>query len=127
MNSCEACGPSGWSWNWVPVARVSLRRYFWLAVSPVSIDGIFRACGPKNSSSWLSQTTSATGAIWNAGSTLGKRKLAKASTAPVLVTTEANKRLVVNGLIKKSQAKNLRLRVIHTAADGTLTQDVFDA
>ncbi|MGA0067868.1 MAG: hypothetical protein ACO3PB_00195 [Miltoncostaeaceae bacterium] len=45
----------------------------------------------------------------------------------MLVTTEANKRLVVNGLIKKAQAKNLRLRVIHTAADGTLTQDVFDA
>lgn len=64
---------------------------------------------------------------WNKGSTLGKRKLNKVSTAPVLVTTEANKRLVVNGLIKKAQAKNLRLRVIHTAADGTLTQDVFNA
>lgn len=64
---------------------------------------------------------------WNQGSTLGKRKLNKVSTAPVLVTTEANKRLVVNGLIKKAQAKNLRLRVIHTAADGTLTQDVFNA
>ena len=66
-------------------------------------------------------------ATWNKGSTLGKRKLKKASTAPVLVTTEANKRLVVNGLIKKAQAKGLRLRVIHQAADGTLTQDVFTA
>ena len=88
---------------------------------------IYERSTGQSASARESQVTSATRVTWNTGSTLGKRKLTKASTAPVLVTTEANKRLVVNGLIKKAQAKNLRLRVIHTAADGTLTQDVFDA
>lgn len=88
---------------------------------------IYERSTGQSASARESQVTSATRVTWNRGSTLGKRKLTKASTAPVLVTTEANKRLVVNGLIKKAQAKNLRLRVIHTAADGTLTQDVFDA
>ena len=88
---------------------------------------IYERSTGQSASARESQATSATRVTWNKGSTLGKRKLTKASTAPVLVTTEANKRLVVNGLIKKAQAKNLRLRVIHRATDGTLTQDVFDA
>ena len=88
---------------------------------------IYERSTGQSASARESQVTSTTRVTWNTGSTLGKRKLSKASTAPVLVTTEANKRLVVNGLIKKAKADNLRLRVIHTAADGTLTQDVFDA
>ena len=88
---------------------------------------IYERSTGQSASARESQVTSATRVTWSKGSTLGKRKLTKASTAPVLITTEANKRLVVNGLIKKAQADNLRLRVIHTAADGTLTQDVFDA
>lgn len=60
------------------------------------------------------------------GSRLGKRVLKKASTAPVVSMTEANAKLVVNALIKKAQAKNLRLRVIHKATNGTLTENVFN-
>lgn len=60
-------------------------------------------------------------------SRIGKKKLTRNSTAPVYTTTAANKRLVVVALIRKAQAKNLRLRVIHKATDGTLTQDVFNA
>lgn len=73
------------------------------------------------------QVTSATRVVQQKNSRIGKKTLRKNSTAPVYTTTSANKKLVVVALIKKAQAKNLRLRVIHRAANGTLTQDVFNA
>jgi len=73
------------------------------------------------------QTTGAKRVVQLKNSRIGKKTLRRNSTAPVYTTTSANKRLVVVALIKKAQAKNMRLRVIHRAANGTLTQDVFNA
>lgn len=73
------------------------------------------------------QVTSATRVVQQKNSRIGKKTLRRNSTAPVYTTTSANKKLVVVALIKKAQARNLRLRVIHRATNGTLTQDVFNA
>ncbi len=59
------------------------------------------------------------------GSRVGKRALKKVTTAAVIITTEANAKVVLNSFLKKAQAKSWNLRVIHTAADGSQSQSVI--
>jgi len=59
------------------------------------------------------------------GTKIGKRKLTKVITAADVTTTSAGAKLVMRALLKKAQAKNWNLRVIHAANDGTLTQSVI--
>jgi hypothetical protein len=59
------------------------------------------------------------------GTKIGKRKLTKVVTAANVTTTSAGAKLVMRALLKKAQAKKWNLRVVHTAADGTLTQSVI--
>ena len=58
------------------------------------------------------------------GTKIGKRKLTKTVTAANVTTTSAGAKLVMRVLLKKAQAKKWNLRVIHTAADGAMTQSV---
>ncbi len=59
------------------------------------------------------------------GTKIGKRKLTKTVTAADVTTTSAGAKVVMRALLKKAQAKKWNLRVIHAAADGTLTQSVI--
>ena len=60
----------------------------------------------------------------NRGSAIGKRTLTKGSYAPVITNLTAGQRLVLRGYMRPSRApsaKKIMLRVIHRAADGTLS------
>ena len=60
----------------------------------------------------------------NRGSAIGKRTLTKGSYAPVITNLTAGRKLVLRGYMRPSRApsaKKIMLRVIHRAADGTLS------
>ena len=59
------------------------------------------------------------------GTRIGKRKLVKTYSAVNVTTTTANAKVVTVALLKKAQAKNLKLRVIKKNAGGALTQSVL--
>jgi hypothetical protein len=58
------------------------------------------------------------------GSAIGKRTLAKASSAPVIANPATGRKLVLRSYMRRSKApstEKITLRVIHRAADGTLS------
>jgi hypothetical protein len=58
------------------------------------------------------------------GSAIGKRTLAKASSAPVIANPTTGRKLVLRSYMRRSKApstEKITLRVIHRAADGTLS------
>jgi hypothetical protein len=60
----------------------------------------------------------------NRGSAIGKRTLTKGSYAPVITNLTVGRKLVLRGYMRPSRApsaKKIMLRVIHRAADGTLS------
>ena len=60
----------------------------------------------------------------NRGSAIGKRTLTKSSYAPVITNLTVGRKLVLRGYMRPSRApsaKKIMLRVIHRAADGTLS------
>ena len=60
----------------------------------------------------------------NRGSAIGKRTLTKGSCAPVITNLTVGRKLVLRGYMRRSKApsaEKIMLRVIHRAADGTLS------